>query len=119
VSSRRGWLASAATGALLWTAATLIGGQREPWDSENYWSIWLPTALLLSAVLGYLFPERPWRWPLALMLMQMPVIAILLGAIGPLMAVGFALLVVYSLPGMFTAWLGSRLRRCFEREEQA
>jgi uncharacterized membrane protein YhaH (DUF805 family) len=67
-----------AAGAALWTVATVTEGNREPWDGENYFSLWLPTAFLLSAVLGFLFPERPWRWPLALMLMQMPIMAVLI-----------------------------------------
>jgi hypothetical protein len=34
----------------------------EIWDSTSYWTLCLPGILAGSVVLGYVWPERPWRW---------------------------------------------------------
>ena len=105
-----GWLVSFAGGTLLWSAATISLGGREPWDTGEYWTIYLPVACALSGLLGYAFPERTWRWPLILMLAQFPVMAVTRG-IGSLWIPGIVMLLVLALPGMLFAALGSLLRR--------
>ena len=105
------WLAAVASGATLWACANLAEGSQEPWDAESYWTIWLPLAGLLCFVLGFAFPEKPWRWPLAVMLVQLPVMMIFTGKVGALLPLGVALLLFLSLPGMLAAWLGAVVRR--------
>ena len=112
MKSAVGWAVAAASGAALWAGANLVEGSREPWDVESYWVVQLPLAALLCAVLGFAFPERPWRWPLAVMLAQLPVMMLFTGEVAaPLMVVGLALLLIFALPGMLAAWLGAAVRR--------
>ena len=108
--SLAGWLASLAGGALLWSASALSAGGREPWDTGEYWSLYLPIACALCAALGFAFPERPWRWALGIMLAQMPVMWVAHG-IGTLWIPGVVMLLVLALPGMLLAGLGSVLRK--------
>ena len=105
-----GWLASFAGGALLWSVATLTSGGREPWDTGEYWAIYMPLACALCGLLGFAFPERTWRWALAVMLAQMPVMWVTQG-VGSLWVPGVVMLLVLALPGMLIAALGGLLRR--------
>ena len=110
-----GWLASLAAGLTLWTGAAIAEGGREPWDTGAYWAFYLPVAALLCLLLGVLFPERAWRWPLAVMFAQLPVMILSGGEIGPLVIIGAALLLTLSLPGMLLAMLGSGVRRLLKK----
>ena len=99
-----------ALGTLLWALATIALGGREPWDSNVYWTIAYPAALVLSGGLGALFPARPWRWPLVLMIAQLPVMAASGSGLG-LWPLTMGLLAILSLPGMAIASLGAWLMR--------
>ena len=52
-------------GAAVWFLVAGASGRREAWDSELYWSLGMPVVGLCAAVLGFLTPERPWRWGMA------------------------------------------------------
>jgi len=108
------WFVAAAGGASLWVGANLTEGSQEPWDAERYWTTYLPFAIVLCFVLGAIFPERPWRWPLAVMLVQLPVMMAFTGEVGALLPLGLALLTFLSLPGILVAWLGAAARRWAE-----
>jgi hypothetical protein len=110
VNDRAGWLASFAGGTLLWSVATMSSGGREPWDTGEYWAIYMPLACALSGLLGFAFPTRTWRWALAVMLAQMPVMWVAHG-VGSLWIPGVIMLLVLALPGMLVAALGGLLRR--------
>ena len=114
MSSLAGWLLSFAGGALLWSVATQTSGGREPWDTGEYWAICLPTACALCGLLGFAFPERSWRWALAVMLAQMPVMWVSHGG-GSLWIPGAVTLLVLALPGVLIAALGSMARRSRSR----
>lgn len=45
----------------LWFWASLASGKREPWDDTSYWTVTYPIAIALAGILGFAFPERPWR----------------------------------------------------------
>lgn len=111
MSNGVGWLASVALGAVLWSVAAVASNGHEVWDVATYWTVFLPAAFLISALLGFAFPERTWRWPLAVMLVQMPVMASVSGEIGNLAPLGAILLLILSLPGMLAAYIGGALRR--------
>jgi len=104
------FLASAAVGAGLWVLSSMATGRREPWDSPFYWKTAYPIALVLSGALGYVAPEQPWRWALAVMLSQFAAMAIK-GGLGGLWPLGLALFVLLSLPGMAVAEGAARFRR--------
>ena len=109
-----GWLASIVAGLILWSIAAIAAGGREIWDVGTYWTVYLPAGYLLCAILGYAFPDRTWRWPLALMLVQMPVMTLVSGEIGNLAPLGAILLLILSLPGMAVAAIGAAVRRWAE-----
>ncbi len=98
-----------AAGAALWLATSYATGKSEPWDSSAYWTVAYPVAIALSGGLGFAFPQRPWRWALAVMLSQAAVM-ILAGAGLGLLPLGLVLLAALSLPGIVLAAVAARLR---------
>ncbi|MES2293987.1 MAG: hypothetical protein V4527_11865 [Pseudomonadota bacterium] len=97
-----------AAGAALWTMASIAAGGGEPWDASLYWTIAYPAALMVCGGLGILFPHRAWRWPLVVMLAQMPVMIAFGSGLG-LFPLGLILLAALSLPGMAVASLAGWL----------
>ena len=97
------------TGLLLWALTSFFGHRREPWDTNVYWTIAYPLAILLSAGLGALFPQRPWRWAVTIIFSQL-VVMTLNGSDFSLLPLGLALLALLSLPAAAASFLAARLR---------
>ena len=114
-----GWLISTASGLVLWSYANWVQGTQEPWDGPDYWTTFLPLAVGLSFVVGFIFPEKPWRWPLAIMLAQVPVMLIATNQSPTFLVLGLGLLVAFSLPGMLASKLGAIARHWVDREKPA
>ena len=96
-------------GVTYWTLTAAVSGVREPWDHPSYWSVTYPLSIVLSAVLGYVFPYRAWRWALVLTFMQL--VVIILGGSGfGLLPLGVVLLGILSLPGVAAAAAAAKLR---------
>ncbi len=104
-----GYVAALVLGLALWFAFAAIAGRREPWDGPGYWSIAWPLGIALSGLLGWLFPQRPWRWALVLFWSQMLQMALAGSGLG-LWPLGLALLTALAVPGMLAAKLAARLR---------
>ena len=66
-------------------------------------------ALIGAAVLGYAFPNRPWRWALVLVCSQMLVMMASGSGLG-LLPLGLLLLAILSLPAVAIARFGARMR---------
>jgi hypothetical protein len=111
-ASRLAYTIAAVAGVALWLATSALGGRSEPWDAPIYWSVAYPVALMLSAGLGYLFPQRPWRWALTVMFMQAAVMVVGGAGLG-LLPLGLVVLGVLSLPAVLFAGLAARLRSWF------
>lgn len=113
MNSRAAWLAAIVGGTALWTIASLVEARPEPWDSSSYWAIYLPVAFLYCGVLGWLFPDRPWRWALGVVLAQFPVMLAFTGEVGSMFVAGIFVLLVEVLPAIFAghvgAWFGKGL----------
>ena len=103
-------------GTALWTATAIAGGRAEPWDSGLYWSLSYPAALALAAAIGFLFPERPWRWATLLIGTQLIVIALSAPGLG-LLPLGLVALGILALPAIFLAAVAARIRRALARSE--
>jgi len=100
-----------AAGMATWFAASIIAGRREAWDAGVYWVAFYPIAILLCGLLGYYFPDRPWRWALALFLAQFVAMAIRNGEIGNLSPIGLIVFAVLALPGIAAARFASGMKR--------
>jgi peptidoglycan/LPS O-acetylase OafA/YrhL len=98
-------------GAAVWILASIVGGRREAWDSDAYWTVGYPLALLVSGALGYRFPERAWRWALAVFAGQFVAMVVRNGEIGGLAPLGLALFAIFALPAVAVAMVASRMRR--------
>jgi hypothetical protein len=106
-----GWLASLGSGLLLWSWASLAAGRRELWDAGSYWSIYLPLAALIAGVLGFAFPDRPWRWALAVMMLQAPVVWLTGSGDLGLFPLTLVFVAVLAVPAIGVAYLGLAARR--------
>lgn len=95
-------------GSTLWFVTSLLTGEREPWDASAYWALAYPLAVLACALLGYSYPERPWRWPLLLFAAQFIAMCLRNGELGNLWPLGMALFAVLALPGIVAAKIAAR-----------
>lgn len=93
-----------------------VGGRNEAWDSPLYWSVTYPLCLLVAGAFGYIEPVRPWRFALALMLVQ-PVVMILTSGGGfSLLPLGVIMFGILALPAILVARLSAWLRLRLARE---
>ena len=104
------YVAALGGGALLWVGTMVASGRSEAWDSPLYWSAAYPLCIALAALLGYVAPERPWRWAFAVMLVQPVVMVLTSGGSFGLLPLGLILFGVLAVPALFAARLGARLR---------
>jgi hypothetical protein len=102
-------------GALLWLGTMAVSGRSEAWDSPLYWSVAYPLCLVLAGVMGYVEPVRPWRFALALMLVQPVVMVFTSGGSFSLLPLGVIMFGILALPPMMvasiSAWIRLRLAR--------
>lgn len=96
-------------GAILWLATAGISGKTEAWDSSLYWTVAYPLAIVLAGVLGYRFPEHPWRWGMAVMLVQAVALAITASSFG-LLPLGLIMFFVLGLPAVAAASIMAKIR---------
>lgn len=101
---------AAIAGALLWIAGAELANRREAWDAGIYWVLFYPLALAACGYLGYRYPERPWRWALALFFGQCLALGIRNGEVGNLFPLGLIVFGVLALPGVAAAKFGARIR---------
>ena len=52
---------AAATGVVGWLGISQLAHQREAWDSDLYFSVFIPAVAIIVAGLGFLAPHRAWR----------------------------------------------------------
>lgn len=108
-SDRWLYIVAAVSGILVWGLVSLGTGRREAWDSEVYFQIGLPALCIVSAVLGYLEPDRPWRWGAVPLAAQAGWMFATQG-IGNLWPLGLIVSGLFAVPPMLTARLGAFVR---------
>lgn len=105
---------AAVAGMVLWISASFISGKKEAWDASVYWTVAYPAAIVLSALLGLLYPKWAWRWPLALFVFQFVGMVVRSGELGNLWPLGLLLFIALSVPGILVAlgaaWFRSRFK---------
>ena len=112
LSTSQSYAIAVVGGAVLWQLTAMLSGAREAWDSAMYWAIAYPLAVVLSGVLAFVNPVRPWRWPLATMLIQPVVMAAFSGSGLSLLPLGLMMFAVLALPPIaVAAGIGARRRR--------
>lgn len=53
-------------GLLVCLAISMSTGRREAWDSGAYFYVGIPIMCAVIFVIGYRFPDRPWRWVMSM-----------------------------------------------------
>ena len=105
---------AAGVGAAGWLLIGLVSHRREAWDSELYFTAFLPAAAFLVGTLAFLVPERSWRWAFAPFGGQ-AVVAFVQNPTANLMPLGLIVFAFYGalclVPSTIGAWLRRRLDR--------
>jgi peptidoglycan/LPS O-acetylase OafA/YrhL len=109
-STSTAWVMSAAIGLAVVLAISFATGRAEAWDHQSYWSIGYPVFAASALVLGWVFPERPWRWVMTMVGVQaFPLLTS--GSDHSLAPLGALLLLLLSVPLWILAQVASVLRR--------
>jgi len=101
-------IAAVSGGALTWILVSLASGSREAWDSSLYYAVGIPAVCALSLVLGYLAPNRSWRWGVEPCIGQFAWMLLSQGP-GNLLPLGVIMFGVLSVPSVLAAWVGAVL----------
>ena len=94
------------TGILAWVVVSNATGRREAWDSQWYFLISVPVVCIVSAVLGFVAPSKPWRWGVAPLVGQFSWMLFTQGP-GNLLPLGVVVFGVLSVPSIITARIGA------------
>ena len=98
--------AAVAGGAFMWILVSLASGRKEAWDSSLYFAAGIPAVCVLSLVLGYLAPNRSWRWGVEPCIGQFAWLLLSQGP-GNLLPLGIIMFGVLSVPSILSAWVGA------------
>ena len=102
---------SVAVGIALELGVHAVSGRREAWDSELFWTLGLPLAMLASTIVGALSRGREWIWTLLVSPAQVATMMVRSAEISGLFPLTLVLSTVLSTPFLFAAFIGSLLRR--------
>jgi hypothetical protein len=94
------------TGILVWVVVSNATGRREAWDSQWYFLISVPVVCIVSAALGFVEPNRPWRWGVAPLVGQFSWMLFTQGP-GNLLPLGVVVFGMLSVPSIITARIGA------------
>lgn len=103
------WVLSGAIGLTVALAISFATGRAEAWDHESYWAVGYPIFVVAALLLGWTFPERPWRWAVTMMVVQ-AVPLLFSGSDHSLAPLGAVLLALMALPLCVAAKLTAALR---------
>lgn len=57
-------------GAIVWSVFKVIASTQDPTELLSYWQVGYPVSILLSGIMGLIFPDRPWRWSIYIIFVQ-------------------------------------------------
>jgi len=102
------WLYGVAlvAGTVVWVVVSEASGRKEAWDSQWYFLISIPVVCVVSAVLGFIEPSKPWRWGVAPLAGQFSWMLLTQGP-GNLLPLGVVVFGVLSVPSIITARIGA------------
>jgi len=96
------------SGMAVWILVCSYSGRREAWDSGLYFTVGIPVICLVAGVLGYVEPERPWRWGITPLIGQAVWMLVSQG-VGNLLPLGLVVFGVFSTPSILTAIVGAAI----------
>ncbi len=104
------WLYGVAVGVgiLVWMVVSMVSHKREAWDSQWYFMVGVPVVCVVSAILGYVEPNRSWRWGAAPLAGQF-VWMLLTEGPGNLLPLGVIVFGILAIPSIITARFGALL----------
>jgi hypothetical protein len=117
-SSKWAWAIAALAGGAGWLVISKLTGKREAWDSDLYFSWFLPSIWLIIAVLAYYVPERAWRWAFIPFGAQ-AVVAFVQNPTASLLPLGLMVFAVYGALCLIPAVIGVSIRKRIERRRIA
>lgn len=109
------YLIAVSSGILVWLVVSSLSGRREAWDSPAYFQVGIPALCMMSAVMGYLSPDRPWRWgaiPLGAQVIWM----FATQGLGNLWPLGLIVSGIFAVPPILAARLGAFIHRRTARQ---
>jgi len=101
---------AALAGAAGWLAISHLTHRREAWDSDLYFSWFLPSLALVVAALAFFAPDRAWRWAFAPFGSQAGV-AFIQNPTANLLPLGLLVFAFYGACCTVPAWVGAAIRR--------
>jgi hypothetical protein len=99
-----------AAGAVGWVTISQLTHRREAWDSELYFTWFLPSAALVVAALAFFAPDRAWRWAFVPFGAQ-AVVAFVQNPTANLLPLGLLVFAFYGALCLLPMWAGTTLRR--------
>ena len=112
-------LFSVVTGVALELGIHALSGQREAWDSPQFWTLGLPVALMVAMLVGFLSAERAFLWTFAVVPAQVLTMIARQGELGfNLWPLTVALSAILSTPFVIAASVGLALKRRFARRRR-
>jgi hypothetical protein len=97
---------SVVVGIIVWVVVSKVSHRREAWDSQWYFMVGVPVVCVVSAVVGFVEPVRPWRWGAAPLAGQFFWMLVTQGP-GNLLPLGVLVFGILAIPSMLTARLGA------------
>jgi hypothetical protein len=103
-----------AAGAIGWVAISEASGRREAWDSELYFTWFLPSLALIVATLAFFARERAWRWAFVPFGAQ-ALVAFVQNPTANLLPMGLVVFAFYGAICLLPVRVGTGLRQRLER----
>jgi hypothetical protein len=104
------YVAAAMGGLITCMTIALVTGRREAWDAGAYFTVGIPVMVVLIFTIAWVFPDRPWRWTLAMAVGQ-SLSAFLQGSSLGLFPLAMIFMTVVSIPQFIAGYLGARWSR--------
>jgi peptidoglycan/LPS O-acetylase OafA/YrhL len=114
---RVAYTVAAACGAIGWVAISQLSGRREAWDSELYFSWFLPSIAIVVGALAYFAPERAWRWAFAPFAAQ-AVVAFIQNPTANLLPMGLLVFAFYGALCLIPVKIGTAIREKLASEPE-
>jgi hypothetical protein len=105
---------AATVGVVGWLGISQLTHRREAWDSDLYFSWFLPSVALVVGGLAFFIPERTWRWAFTPFGAQ-AVVATVQNPDANLLPLGLLVFAFYGGLCLIPAKIGVALRRRLDR----